>query len=208
MVGWTHQISAKRGWSEDPGQDEARAEELAHKVLAIDPSNPTAYNLLAEISLHRRRYDEAIAYGEKLVVLAPNNAKSVALLGWILVHAERPQEGLPLIQKAIRLSPKSPAFILRYEGEAYHAMGRYEDAIAAFERALARNPKWLHPLVWLARTYADMGRMEEARAAAQEVLKLNRKFSAKVYVIGGMNYKDRAKAEHAIATLRELGLPE
>ncbi len=105
-------------------------------------------------------------------------------------------------------SRSSPPNILRYEGQAYHAMGQYEEAIAAFERARARDPKSPIPLVWLAMTYADMDRMEEASAAAQEVLKQNRKFSATGYVNAAMPYKDRAKAEHAIASLRKAGLPE
>ncbi len=85
-------------------------------------------------------------------------------------------------------------------------MERYEEAIAAFERARARNPKSPLPLVFLALTYADMGRMGEARAAAQEVLKVNRSFSAKGFVNGFLHYKDRAKSERALATLRQLGL--
>ncbi len=98
--------------------------------------------------------------------------------------------------------------ILRHEGLAYHAMGQYEEAIAAFERARARDPQGPPALVMLAMTYADMGRMEEARAAAQEVLKLNPKVSAKGFVNGAMPHKDRAKSEHALATLIRLGLPE
>ena len=188
-------------------QEGARAEEFAHKALAIDPSGGAPYNLLQNISLHRRRYDEAIAYGEKAVALAPNAAGIVAQFGRALVYAGRPEEALPVIQRAIRLSPFTPPNILRYEGEAYHAMERYQEAIAAFERARARNPKSPQPLAWLAITYADMGRMDEARAAAQEVLKLTPGFSAKGFVNGTMDYKDRAKAEHALTTLRQLGLP-
>ena len=130
------------------------------------------------------------------------------LLGRTLVYAGRPEEALPLIQRAIRLSPFTPPHILRYAGLAYHSMGRYEEAIAAFERARARNPKSPSPVAWLAITYADMGRMDEARAAAKEVLRLNRKFSAKGFVNGSMDYKDRAKSKRNLATLRQLGLTE
>ena len=107
----------------------------------------------------------------------------------------------------IRLSPYTPSNILRFEGLAYYSMERYEEAIAAFEHARARDPKSPQPLIWLALTYADMGRMDDARAAAQDVLELNRKFSAKGWV-NALDYKDRAKSERALATLRQLGLPE
>ncbi len=208
FIGLTHQLSAKFGWSDDAVQEQVRAEELARKALSIDPSDPGAYNLLANIALHRRQYDEALGYNEKAVALAQNSAGTLALLGRTLVYAERPEEALLVIQKAIRLSPFSPPNVLRYEGIAYHSMGRYEEAIAAFERARTRNPNSPLPLVWLAITYADKGQMEQARAAAQEILELNRNFSTKVYVNATMDYKDRTKTGHAIATLRQLGLPE
>ena len=131
----------------------------------------------------------------------------MAFLGWILVNAGRPEEALPLIQQGIRLGPITPPLILKWEGEAYHALGRYEEAIATFERIRARAPKWPVGLIHLAIAYADMGRMEEARAAAQELLKVDRKFSAKVFV-NVLGYKDRVKAERFGATLRQLGLPE
>ncbi len=64
------------------------------------------------------------------------------------------------------------------------------------------------PVAFLALTYAELGRMEEARAMAQKVLEVNPSFSAKGWVNGSLDYKDRAKSEHALATLRQLGLPE
>jgi len=131
----------------------------------------------------------------------------MALSGRTLVYAGRPEEALGPIKRAIRLSPFTPPNILRYEGIAYHSLGRYEEAIAAFERARKRNPKASQPFVWLALTYADMGQMEQARAMAREVLKVDPSFSVKSFV-GRMDFKDRAKPQHALATLRQLGLTE
>ena len=206
-LGLTHQQSAKFGWGEDSAKENARAEELARKALVVNPSIARPYDLLANLSLQRRRYDEAVAYSEKAVALAPNSSALVAHLGRTLVYAGRPEEALPLIQRGIRLSPITPPEISRFEGQAYHAMARYDEAIAAFERARARNPKGVLPLVLLAMTYADMGRMEKARAAAREILGLGRGFSATGFV-NGLDYKDRAKSKHALAALRGLGFSE
>jgi adenylate cyclase len=207
-IGLTHWISAVRGWGEDNVQDEARAEELAHKALAIDPSAAGAYNLLANLALYRRQYDEAIAYGEKAVALAPNNSSLTALLGRTFVYAGRPDKALPLIQRGIRLSPNTPPNVLRFEGLAYYTMRRYKEAMTAFGRARARNPKSPLPLAWLALTYADMGRMEEARTVAKEVLKVNPSFSVNGFVNSRLApQKDRTKSQQALATLLKLGLP-
>ena len=186
FIGLTHQISANRRWAEDPAQARARALELAHKALVLDPSGGAPYNILALISAHGRRYDEAIGFAEKAVALSPNNSVLVATLGRTLIFAGRPEEALPLIQRAKRYSPIPPSILSRWEGAAYHTLGRYEEAITAFERARARNPKGVLPIAWLALTYADMGRVEEARAVAQEVLELSPSFPAKGLCINGL----------------------
>ncbi len=86
-------------------------------------------------------------------------------------------------------------------------MGRYEEALAAFDRTRAILAVGSIPLALLAITSADMGRMAEARAAVQTILNNQTHPSAKRYV-DALDYKDRAKSERALATLRQLGLPE
>ncbi len=207
FIGLTHQIAAVRRWTDDPAQATARAFELAHKALALDPSGGAPYVLLANISLNKRLYDEAIAYSEKAVALLPSNAVAVAALGRVLIFAGRPEDALPPIQIAKRFSPVTPAMLSRWEGVAYHTLGRYEEAITALERARARNPKGVLPVAFLALTYADMGRMEEARATAQTVLEVSPGFTVKGFV-NILKFQDRAKTERARATLLQLGLPE
>ncbi len=70
-----------------------------------------------------------------------------------------------------------------------------------------RIPKSPLPVAFLALTYADMGRMEEARAMAQKVLEVSPGFTVKGFVII-LTFKDRTRSERALATLRQLGLPE
>ena len=207
MIGFTHLIAANRRWA-DPGQDRERALELAHKALAMDPSNIGPYILLSNNSARGRRYDEAIDLAEKAVALLPNNVMAVGSLASSLTFAGRAEEALLQIQRAKRLSPITPATLLRHEGRAFYALGRYEEAIAAFEETRARNPKGLLSRALLALTYADAGRMEEARAAAEEVLGLTPSFSAKGFVGAVLPYKDRTKTMRALTTLLELGLPE
>ena len=125
----------------------------------------------------------------------------------VLIFAGRPEEALSTIQRVKRYSPIEPEIVSRWEGFAYHTLGRYDEAIAAFERARARNPKGVMPVAFLAMTYADMGRLEEARAMAQEVLEVSPGFKVKGFV-NILTFKDRTKTERARATLLQLGLPE
>ena len=84
-------------------------------------------------------------------------------------------------------------------------MGREEEAIAAFKRALTRNPALLPAHVNLAVIYSELGREEEARAEAAEVLRLNPKFSLEVHKQRNP-FKDPAVNERMIAALRKAGL--
>jgi TolB-like protein/Flp pilus assembly protein TadD len=208
ILGWNHQLSASRGWSEDPAQDRTRALELADKAIALDPSGGAPYGLLADISQQTGRYDEAIGFAEKAVALAPNSTVFATFLGRALMLAGRSEEALPAIQRGKRYSPITPAILSRHEGYAYHSLGQYEEAIAAFERAVVRNPKDAPALAFLAMAYADAGRMDEALATAQEVLVLSPGFSAKGVVNQELPFKDHTKSERALSTLLKLGLPE
>ena len=83
--------------------------------------------------------------------------------------------------------------------------GRYEEAIAAFKKALTRNPNLLPAHVNLAVIYSELGREEEARAEVAEVLRINPNFSLEV-LRQRLPYKDPADLERYLAALRKAGL--
>jgi adenylate cyclase len=209
LLGYAHAASSRREWGNGRVQERTRAEELARKAMANNPSASGPYILLSTISRLAQRKDEPVVFAEKAVALAPNDAMNVAFLGQALVFSGRPgqpEEALPVLQRAIRLSPYAPPPVLFYEGLGYQSLSRYEEAIAAFDRARSRGPKGAFPLALLAIASADLGRIEEARAAAR-VLKEIPIFSAKAFV-DALDYEDHAKSERAVATLLELGLPD
>ncbi|MBS3919307.1 MAG: tetratricopeptide repeat protein [Deltaproteobacteria bacterium] len=105
----------------------------------------------------------------------------------------------------MRLNPKPPNLYLRKYAEALCDLGRYEEAIAQFKKAIEREPGDVFANIFLTATYSMMGRGKEARAAAAEVLKINPRFSleqfAKVHP-----YKDPATKDRYIDSLRKAGL--
>jgi adenylate cyclase len=78
------------------------------------------------------------------------------------------------------LSPKHPWWIQAEYGLALHLVGRKEEAVAAFKRAIDQNPR--RAVARLAAVYADLGRMNEAKAAAKEVKRLNPKMTESRYI--------------------------
>jgi adenylate cyclase len=132
-----------------------------------------AHRVLGYVYVWHKQHDQAIAEAERAIALDPNDAKGYATLAQVLEHAGRPQDAFGLVEKAIRLDPQQQADYAVTLGEAYYLTGWYEEAIAAFKRALVRYPNLLAAHALLAASYSELDREEEARAAMAEVLRLS-----------------------------------
>jgi tetratricopeptide (TPR) repeat protein len=76
----------------------------------------------------------------------------------------RLQDAIGLVVQAMRLNPQQQAVYAWALGHAYYVMGRYEEAIAAFKRALIRYPNFMPAYAYLAAIYSELDREEEARS--------------------------------------------
>lgn len=204
-IAWTHVFDVFVGSSKSPGKSLEQAEELAHKVIALDPSLPDVYYLFGWIYLIKGQHEKAITECERAVTLIPNGAEAHAILGNILTYAGRPEEAMPFLEKAIRLDPFPPSFYYEYFGLAYRMMGQYEEALTEYKKALHLQPNSLLSNVGLAATYSLLGREEEAHEVARKVLKLNLEFSLERFA-NKLLFKNQADAEHLLSALRKAGL--
>ena len=143
------------------------------------------------------------------VSLNPNGEYNMALLAMSLFFSDRLDEAISLYHKAIRLNPFPPLWYLHGLGLAYRTVGKYEEAIHWYEKALHRNPNHFPAHLHLAGTYAMMGRMKEANAETEKVLKMNPNFRLR-YLRKSMQsaYKNEARLDFAIDAYRKAGLPE
>ncbi len=206
-LGWTYWEDAHHGWSESRGESLLRAVELAKKALALDDSDPTIHSLWGAIYLLQRRYDQAIAEGEKSVALGPNQAFPHLMLAMYLHHTGRYKEALPLVRKAMRLNPYYPSSYLDLLGGVYLQMGEYEKATEAFKMLVVREPHRIVGHQGLAIAYIRLGRKEQARSEVAELLRLFPEYSLEVYrkQAHGRDM-DPAVVESRIEALREAGL--
>jgi adenylate cyclase len=163
-LGGSYYEAVISGWSQFREEELEKAEALAQKALALDPATTRAYRLLADIDLFRKRYDLALGQLDRALEINPSDADNYAHRGSISVWAGRAAEGLPWLEGALRFDRASDFAAARL-CMAYYFLGRYDDAVAACDRALARNPgrntrMLTHPV--LAATYAQMGRQQDA----------------------------------------------
>jgi len=110
-----------------------------------------------------------------------------------------------LVEKAMRLNPHYPPSYLFVLGHSYHLMGRYEEAIAAYKKALTHNSNYSPAHQFLAAIYSELGREEEARAEVAEILRISPNFSLEV-LRQRLPYKDPADLERFLDGLRKAGL--
>jgi adenylate cyclase len=84
-------------------------------------------------------------------------------------------------------------------------VGRYEEAIVEYKKALKLEPNDLFTHLGLAVTYIKLGREKEAQAEAAEVLRIHPKFSLDHYA-KTLPLKDPSVVDDTIACLRKAGL--
>jgi class 3 adenylate cyclase/TolB-like protein/Flp pilus assembly protein TadD len=165
------------GWTEFIADDLARAETLAQKALLLDSASTTAYRLLAEVHLARRRFDLALGQIDRALEFNPSDAESFSMRGNILVWAGRAAEALPWLEGALRLDNANAraTFLL---STAYYFLDRYNASVEAMDHALAgglgRNTQVTGRSV-LAAAYAQLDRRTDAereRSAAMRMAPL------------------------------------
>jgi adenylate cyclase len=204
LLGWTHLLEWSFGWSQDPQSLEG-AFEWAQKAIALNDSLPEAHCILGDVYVWKRQHEQAIAEVEKAIALDPNHADGFVQLGGALSWAGRPEEAIDLVKKGMRLNPVYPVFYLWNLGHAYFLTGQYEEAIAALNRVLNRNPNFYPAHFYLAASYSELGREDEARA---EVAELQRKWPecSLENARQRLPYKDQAVLERLFDAQRKASL--
>jgi TolB-like protein/DNA-binding winged helix-turn-helix (wHTH) protein/Flp pilus assembly protein TadD len=153
-LGWTYYWESVYQWSPDPRNVE-RAEELARQALALNDTLSGAHGLLSRVYWHKQQPELALASAEQAVALAPNYAEAHIWRARALMPVDRPAEALRDVEQAMRLNPRYPFWYPEDLAYAYRLLGRYEEAIAAHQQVLLRNPKYQFTYVFLVISYAE-----------------------------------------------------
>ena len=92
-------------------------------------------------------------------------------------------------------------------GWRLHLVGRKDEAVASFKKAIALKADHIYPHTFLAAVHADLGQTDKAKAAAKEVLKLNPNFSSTRF-IQNHTFHESERNTMFIDILMRAGLPE
>jgi tetratricopeptide (TPR) repeat protein len=114
----------------------AEAESAFKQVLTRDPQNATALNYLGYMLAERgERLDESVGYLKKALQIEPENGSFLDSLGWAYFKADQ----LDLAEENLRRAAeqlKTNSVVQEHYGQVLFKLGRYDEAIAAWTRAL------------------------------------------------------------------------
>ena len=100
------------------------------------------------------------------------NVDAMHLLGVLARQGKNPEAAVRMISAAIQRRPDVAVFHYNL-AEAYHTLGKREEAIAAYTRALELDPNYSIAHNNLSDLLNDAGRHAEGERAAREALRLD-----------------------------------
>jgi serine/threonine protein kinase/tetratricopeptide (TPR) repeat protein len=158
----TYNIAPSYGVGITSKQGEMLADEAARKALELDDSLSEAHAARGFALSNLRRWSEAEPEFHRAIALNPNNAAARYFYAFgYLAPQNRMDEGLEQYRTAISLDPLSSIINTNYAVMLMEAR-RYPEALAQFQKVLARDPNFPPAHYKLSQFYATTGRFPEA----------------------------------------------
>jgi serine/threonine protein kinase/Tfp pilus assembly protein PilF len=133
------QLYAISGFDHTPARL-ALAEAAAQAATRLRPDAAETHLARAQYLYNGRRdYAGALAELEIARRALPNDPRLFELTGYILRRRGQQEEGLHNLERAVELDPRN-FYTLQQIGLSYQTLGRFAEAIAALDRALAIMP--------------------------------------------------------------------
>lgn len=149
----------------------AEAEKAYRQVLAIDPRNPDAWQLLGLLAKNLGRPDLAVEHMRRSLDANPRQPGVWSNLGNLHLAEGRPVEALSCYDRAIALMAGNAEFHF-HRAKALHALKRLPEAEKACADTLKLSPRHVQGLLMLGLTLTDAERLPEAETALRQALAL------------------------------------
>lgn len=155
------------------------------------------------------RYDEARRAIDRALQLSPNLLSVQMCAGMVSAFVGEGDAAVEHFERAMRISPRDPGISAFVAGAGMgHAIsGRYEEALAAAQRAVEESPNFGsgHRLMVIALGY--LRRNDEAKLAAQRLLELAPEFTVSRYM-SVSPFKDAEFRKKGAEIYLAAGLPK
>jgi tetratricopeptide (TPR) repeat protein len=141
--------------------DLAGAEASFRGILAQEPTQIDALNLLAMILTKQKKYGEAIKLLQEGNTLTPDNVVLLSNLGGLYNEVNDPLSAIRVLRKVLRLKPDHIDATTNL-GVSFRLMGRISEARIELERALKGQPNHARSRLELAILERNIGNTHDA----------------------------------------------
>lgn len=208
LVCWLHGLACGSRWITF---EEARTIlPLAEEVLADHGNDPLALAYAGyAIAYFSKEYERGVSAVKRAYALNPNSSYVLQASGWVHTYIGDADTAAAHFGRAFRLNPLDPAIgaVRSGVGQALYMLGRYPEAVEAFEKAVADAPEHGTSYLVLSLAYWKIGEREKAAEACRRLLAKAPEMTVSGYL------KDTPcrvpSWRHDVATIfRALGVPE
>jgi TolB-like protein len=211
LAAYCHALRFAQGWAKEPDAERRTGLSLATLAAERGKDDGRVFWMTA-YAVHRLRMEPSHAkeLADRSLELNPNSAIALSVAGRIELVLGNTSKALELLLRAERLSPRDPRgwFIIGGgTAYAYFAAGRYDESIAAANKALIQNPRFALALRFLAASLAKRGRRDAAAQAIREVLEIEPRLTLTKLRARSMFMDANAWKKYSEA-LRLAGLPD
>jgi tetratricopeptide (TPR) repeat protein len=166
------QVRFARGLLDAGRADEARG--VYAQALSLGPDSPEAHLAAGNAFLELGEVEQAYEVLQQAIELAPRSAEVQAAFGQAAARAHKYEAAHAAFTRAAELEPSPDrCAYLREAGEALWAMGRFAAATAAWQSALASQPRDNLTLARLGMALVHLGQHAEALAALEKAAEQN-----------------------------------
>jgi Tfp pilus assembly protein PilF len=137
------------------------------RAIEADPGYPESYVELGRYYGYMGEPALAKATFERWTVRHPEDADMLINAGLTLFDASDFAEAYAFFEKAVEVATEEEqrSGALTFRANALDMLGRYDEAVAAYEEVISRRPSGGRPTPTLGICHARNGRMERAEAA-------------------------------------------
>lgn len=178
-LGWVLCFAVGNYMSVDRASDLVSAERIASRLVTLAPNNAFGHAGLGFVYPSTNRVLEGIAECKHALSLDPNMTTAYSVIGRAYLILGQPQEVDDFIRQAIRLSPRDvylPVWC-NVAGTAKLFLGRDDEAIVWFQRAIESNRAYSLAYFYLAGVLAHQGKIDQATRYARDGLQHDPRFT-------------------------------
>jgi len=142
-------------------------------VSAPTPTTASEFFSVGRAAWRAGEYAKAESAFVQALSLDSTHVRSQLYLSRVLIETGRAGDALQHIEAVID-SDTTSSEALRLQGRAYEVLGRSEEAIGAYKRAIVRNPEDVWSLNNLGSLYIKLGRSEDAIGPIARAIELEK----------------------------------